>query len=100
MEEVGHYRSKNPFTLLICVIHVNQWQIKLLATVCASSGEAINADFTDSANLIVPVFAGLASCFSTDYKKLKSLFGAVETFIAISNHHRLTGASVVDRNCG
>nr|AAU83556.1 hypothetical protein GZ31B6_6 [uncultured archaeon GZfos31B6] len=58
-----YYRSKKPFTPLICVICVNQWQLKLLATVCASSGGAINIDLTDSGSPIVIVFAGLASCF-------------------------------------
>ncbi len=65
---MGHYRSEKSFTLLICVIRVNQWQIKLLAT-----------DFADYTNPIVPVFAGLASCFSTDQKKLKRLQKVTET---------------------
>ena len=51
--------TKKTFTPLICF---NQWKIKHLAT-----------DFTDSPHPIVPVFAGLASCFSTDQKKLKRL---------------------------
>jgi len=42
---------------------------KILATVCESSGAAINADCTDFTNPIMPMFAGLASSFSTDQKK-------------------------------
>jgi hypothetical protein len=34
-----------------------------------------------------------------DQNIIKSLLGAAETFIVVSNRHRLTGASVVDRNC-
>jgi len=52
--------------------------MKILATVCESSGAAINADFADSANPIMPMFAGLASSFSTDRKKLKRLYMAKE----------------------
>ena len=71
-----HFTTRHPyksFTPLICVICFNQWQIKLLATDCNSSGAAINPDFTDPPNPIVPVFAGSVPCFSTDQKKVKRL---------------------------
>jgi hypothetical protein len=73
MGKVRHYQSKKQYILLICVIRVNQWEIKLLDTDCDSKGVAINADFTNSTNLIVPVFAGLVSCFSSDRNRLKRL---------------------------